>query len=99
MFGAEGLMGILLWILVLVLSPLLIPLAFVTKIVLRRPWWVEAKSPGQIMRWRVRGWSESGRVVEDVAKALEAGVREPSPSGAERVQYWGPKAMLEQPRN
>jgi hypothetical protein len=95
MFGAEGLVGIVVWVLLLLLAPLLVPLALLMKLALRRPWWVEAKSGGQIMRWRVRGFRNAARTVDAVAEAFEAGTRDPSPRWGERVHYWGPPALLD----
>lgn len=94
-FGVEGLVGIVLWLIVVVLMPLILPLAFLVKIALRRPWWVEARRAGQTMRWRVCGFREADRAAADVADALAAGIREPSPPGGERVYYWGSPAALE----
>lgn len=99
MFGSESLAGLLVSIVLLLLLPLLLPIAFVCRLLPGRPCWVEAKRGGLIMRWRARGWSEAGRVADEVAEALEAGVRDPSPRGSERVYYWGPPDRPEvQPR-
>lgn len=57
------------------------------RVVLRHPWRVVARTkdsaPDQ-MAWNVRGWRESGAVVEEVARALAAG-NVPRPAGAERL--------------
>lgn len=52
------------------------------RVVLRRPWVIEAKSsdpltPGRLLEWRVRGWRKSGRLINQVIADLAAG-REPS---------------------
>jgi hypothetical protein len=54
-----------------------------SRVVLRRPWIVEAKplDGGQTRRFAVRGWRASGRAVEEVATALAAGAP-PSPQEA-----------------
>jgi hypothetical protein len=87
--GAEALAVVVIAILFLLVAPLLIPIAVAGKLLLRRPWYVEAKTAGAVTRWRVPRWSETGRVVDEVARALEQGVAEPKPRGAERVTYWG----------
>ena len=58
------------------------------------PWRVEAVSrpwgrfgPTRTMHWRVKGWAESARAVEEIAAALGRGERQPDVSGAERDDY------------
>ncbi|MEQ3550164.1 hypothetical protein WIS52_06735 [Pseudonocardia nematodicida] len=56
-----------------------------------RPWVVEARqnrAAPLVHAWEVTGWSESGRVRDDVAEALRRG-NEPEPTGAERVDVEG----------
>jgi hypothetical protein len=94
MFGGEGLVGVLLSALFVVLTPLLLPVAFLVRLLLRRPWWLEARHGGEVMRWRVRRWSDTRRAAAEIAAALEQG-RTPSPANAERVLYWGRQSERE----
>lgn len=87
--GAEGLAVVVIWILFLLVAPILVPIAILGKLLLRRPWYVEARTAGAATRWRVQDWGETQRVVDEVARALEQGVREPRPRGAELLTYWG----------
>jgi hypothetical protein len=88
--------GIFVALVLLVVGPILLPLVILFRRAFERPWWVEARSStGAVKRWRVRGWDESARVADEVARALERGEQEPKPAGAERVTYWGPKSRLE----
>jgi len=51
------------------------------RIVLRRPWVVEASAGGGLtFRWRVVGWKASGERVDEIAKQIAAGA---TPTGAE----------------
>jgi hypothetical protein len=54
-------------------------LAIAGRIVLRRPWLVEARSDAERESWPVVGWRASGRAVDAVAEAIERGE---SPSAA-----------------
>ena len=57
--------------------------ALLARILLRRPWVVEARAgDGEVLRWRVVGWRASGAKVLEVADDLAAGV---VPPDAERV--------------
>jgi hypothetical protein len=47
-----------------------------------RPW--GRGGPATIMRWRVKGWSEARRVIDEVAGQLEAGETQPRVEGAQR---------------
>jgi hypothetical protein len=58
-------------------------LAAVGRVLFRRPWIIEAESEGQIDRWRVAGWGASGRAINEVAEALQAGQRTVIPSDAQ----------------
>jgi hypothetical protein len=96
--AAVVLLAVLLGLATLFLVPLLLALVDAVVLValvaagglartlLGRPWEVEARSDGppeEALVWRVRGWAESGRAVEQVAHRLEAGTH-PSPDLAER---------------
>jgi hypothetical protein len=51
------------------------------RIVLRRPWVVEASAGGGLtVRWRVVGWKASGERVDEIAKQIAVGT---TPTGAE----------------
>lgn len=68
---------LLLVIVELVLLALLVLLGVVARVVLRRPWIVEAtpaSGPGRF-RWKVVGLRRSGEVVDEVAAQLSAGIR------------------------
>jgi hypothetical protein len=53
----------------------------VTRVVLRRPWAVDAVPDiGDALRWRVVGWRRSGRLRDEIAGAIEQGL--PVPGGA-----------------
>lgn len=63
---------------VLVLLVLLV-LSVLARIVLRRPWTVEARTAADEVRtWRVVGWRASGQRRDEVAAAIAAGV-DPGP--------------------
>ncbi len=70
-----------------VLALVLLAGGVLARFVLRKPWIVEAAVPGTAQRqaWKVVGWRASGRVVDEVARALESGVRHLSPPGAAGV--------------
>ena len=95
--GLEGAVVIIagLAVLALVLVPLLlfgvelIIVGFVLaasllgRILLRRPWTVEARivrpaGSGRQLEWRVPGWRRSGKVIEEITQDLAAG-RDPTP--------------------
>lgn len=69
----------------IVLLVLLVLLGVLARVVLRRPWIVEATpATGQgRFRWKVVGWRRSGEVVDQVADQLAAGVRSVGVPGAE----------------
>lgn len=49
----------------------------VARVLFRRPWVVEAHEEGRVgerREWLVIGWRASGRVIEEVAVALESGL-------------------------
>ncbi len=53
----------------------------VTRVLLRRPWAVDAVPDiGDALRWRVVGWRRSGRLRDEIADAIERGL--PVPGGA-----------------
>jgi hypothetical protein len=45
------------------------------RVVLRRPWIVQARSGDVVHEWRVVGWRPSGRTIADVAQRLRSGVQ------------------------
>jgi hypothetical protein len=54
---------------------LLLALAVPARVVLRRPWTVEARAgDGGLLRWRVSGWRASGERCAEVAQLLASGV-------------------------
>jgi hypothetical protein len=84
--GLAGVAVLVLGILVLVFLPfvffalelLLLPLYFAYRVVLKKPWIVEARSGSEALRWPVRGWRRSGETVGLIARSLELGER-PTP--------------------
>ncbi len=63
----------------------LVLLGALARVVLRRPWIVEATpatGPGRF-RWKVVGWRHSGEVVDQVAEQLAAGASSIGVPGAE----------------
>lgn len=52
-----------------------------------RPWIVEVEEADgyRVRSWRVRGWQESRRVIDEIAEAIRSG-QEPSPTDAEEVE-------------
>jgi hypothetical protein len=55
---------------------------------LGRPWEIEARTdgpPADERTWRVRGWRESDRGIEQVARGIERGKSNPAPDLAERA--------------
>jgi hypothetical protein len=72
-FGAE-----------LIVLGALLAIGLVGRVLLRRPWVIEASSsdpltPGRRLEWRVVGWRKSERLIEQVVSDLAAG-REPPQS-------------------
>lgn len=62
---------------------LLALLSLVGRVLLRRPWTVEARSPdGPRLLWRVVGWRASGEQVANVAQLLASGAVPPGGSEA-----------------
>ena len=54
---------------------LLAVLALLARLLLRRPWIVEASADdGRSITWRVRGWAESGRRCAEIEERLRAGL-------------------------
>jgi hypothetical protein len=77
---------VLVALLELVLLSLLVLLGGLARVLLRRPWIVEATpATGQgRFRWKVVGWRRSGAVVDAVADQLTAGTRSSgAPTGPE----------------
>ena len=80
-FGAAALAAIVLAIVVLVFLPyvffllelVVLPLVIAYRVVLRKPWTVEARGGSEGRRWRVVGWGRAGEVVDEIAHALERG--------------------------
>lgn len=78
----------------IVLLLILLLAAIVGRVVLRRPWTVQAVSAGdrpQILSWSVVGWRASRRQIDAIATALEAGTAVPPP---ERVEGPGPEPLV-----
>jgi hypothetical protein len=71
----------------LLIALILVLAGLVARIVLRRPWIVEASTPGGAsrLRYRVRGYRAMRRVCAELADRLAAGDREPTVARAERV--------------
>lgn len=78
---------VLVLVLVFVVLPLLVALAeiailllvalaiFLARVLLRRPWVVEAVRPdGEALRWDVVGWRASGDACRTIAQHVEAGL-------------------------
>jgi hypothetical protein len=81
---------------VVVVFVIVTPLAFVARVVLRRPWTVEAVSnvPGYASRyaehwiWRVHGWRRSNELVETIRTATGSG-NPPPPGAVQRFPFRG----------
>jgi hypothetical protein len=59
------------------------------RVVLRRPWVVQASTdgpPADRRAWKVVGWRRGNRVIADVASQLAAGRQTPDPAEASGVQ-------------
>jgi hypothetical protein len=69
---------LLLFIVEIALAILLVGVALIARVLLRRPWTVEAvtSDPEDVLRWKVVGWRRSGQIVEEIARVLEAGGRD-----------------------
>jgi hypothetical protein len=87
--GAALLFDTVLFLLFLPLLPLVVGLRHAGVL----PWTIQARcrpwgrrGPPAVMRWRVKGNSESQRVFQDVCSALERGDGAPVVAGAERVR-------------
>ena len=65
----------------------LIPLRFAKVVAWRieavaRPW--GRRGPATLLAWRVKGWAESERAMDEIAAALERGEMDPQIASAER---------------
>jgi hypothetical protein len=72
----------------LIIFGLLLGAGLAGQIVLRRPWVIEARSrdpfgAGRQLEWRVRGWRNSGKVMDEVAARLESGEEPPHSTPSE----------------
>jgi hypothetical protein len=79
---AVVLVPLLLFGIELILLGFLVGAAILGRGVLGRPWVVQARRTSDTapaLTWRVIGWRRSGRLIDEVARALAAGL-EPSPS-------------------
>jgi hypothetical protein len=70
----------------LVVGGALLAAGIISRVVLRRPWVIEARSsdpltPGRVLEWEARGWRQSSRLIDEVARDLAAG-RDPPISQA-----------------
>jgi hypothetical protein len=77
----------LLFVLQIVLLVVIVPAYLVLRLVLRRPWVIEATSSGppeESMRWGVVGLRASGAAREEIAIALAAGIP-PGPTVGTRL--------------
>jgi hypothetical protein len=71
-----------------VVAVLLIGVGVLGRILFRRPWVIEAHARRGVKpsrAWRVVGWRESARVIEEVGAELAAGHDEPRPLGGEAL--------------
>lgn len=69
----------------LIILGALLAAGVIARTVLRQPWMIEARSTGPLtsarrLEWSVRGWRNSGRLIDQVASDLSAG-REPDERG------------------
>jgi hypothetical protein len=69
---------------VLLLELLFLPFLFVYRVMLGKPWTVEARSGSERLRWNVVGWRRAGEAAAEIRGALERGER-PEPRGATRL--------------
>jgi hypothetical protein len=65
------------------LELLVVPALFAYRILLRRPWTVEAITENDRRRWEVVGWRRSGEAVAEIARAIERGELSYRPRDAE----------------
>ena len=66
---------------VLGIAAILAVLILLARVVLRRPWTVEAvRADGEVQRWQVVGWRASGRRCAAVARQIETGSMLPPPT-------------------
>ena len=75
----------LIFVLELLFVLALVGLGIAGRILLGRPWTVEARRAGsdEVLEWKVRGWRASGAKVDEIADQLEAGL---TPPGAEAIR-------------
>jgi hypothetical protein len=72
------------------------PLVFVLRVAFRGPWLIEAfrsDNHAEGAAWRVHGLGAAESAVEAIASGIEAGDRDPAPSGASPTHFrvrWGP---------
>ena len=69
----------------LIIVGALLAAGLLSRVVLRRPWLIEARSsdpltPGRAIEWQVRGWRRSSRLIDQVASDLADGREPPQPS-------------------
>ena len=57
----------------IVILLILLVAGVVGRVLLRRPWTVEARAGNRRVRWEVPGWRASGELVEQVARRIVAG--------------------------
>jgi hypothetical protein len=89
--GLAGLAIVVVTVLVLVFLPyvffvfelLVLPLVFAYRVLLRKPWTVEARTGSERRRWRVVGWRRAGEVRDEIARALERGDSVIAPAGSQ----------------
>ena len=70
----------------LTILALLVLLGVAVRIVLRRPWIIDARPGGSVglpLSWKVVGWRRSGEVIQEVAAQLSAGPNVIAPRDAE----------------
>ena len=61
--------------------------AILLRVVFRQPWLVDAADDdGTYMTWKVVGYRNARRVVDEMARQLQIGTREPNASGAVLVR-------------
>jgi hypothetical protein len=63
----------------LLLLVLLLLAGVFARVVLRRPWIVQARSGDAVLEWPVAGWRPSGRKIADVAEQLRSGAQIDAP--------------------
>lgn len=71
----------------LVIVLLLALLGVVARIVLRRPWTIEARADdGTVLTWKVVGWRASGQRRVEIAEMLAAGITPPDGHATQEVR-------------